>query len=261
MPAQHIKRSMDQRRALIAECRRRMEAGEEIKSICAALQIPRGTFYKWSKIHGFRRGDVDPDHPRARARDPVGPSKNTSSGLYMRGGSLPRPDGAGRKRVLSPEAEAHFLAHPADAYIVAKRAHAMGDHSLVKAITKLLRQVKSQESDLLRLRSVAQSDPNYDWRSFQAECMARWDDEECLARAVFAIMYHDGRRYPRPPESKRPAQAWIDHFVERGGWSSEEIKRLSKLETSPPSFEPFSGCHASVNMAANPMGAIPLSLT
>ena len=240
MPAQHIKRTMEQRRALIAECRRRMETGETVKSICAALQLPQKTFHKWAKIHGFRRGDIHPEDPRARSRLPPGPSARTSSGLYMRGASHGKPDGSGRKRLLSAQAEAHFLEHPAEAYLVAQRAEAMGDHALTAAISKLLRQVKTRESDLGRLEQIAKSDPAYDWRMFEAECMVRWDDDEALARAVFAIMYGNSQRYPRPPVSKRPSQAWIDHFVERGSWNSDEIKTLSKLEGAPPPCEPYS---------------------
>ncbi len=256
MPHQTIKRTMDQRRALIAECRRRMQAGEEIKAICTALQINIKTFHKWAKIHGFRRGDIDPDHPRARSRLPPGPSAHTSSGLYMRGEGLGRARSGGRQAVLSPEAEAHFLAHQAEGYLVAVRAEAMGDHRLVNAISKLLRRVKSRGTDMLRLREIAMEDPAYDWGAFQHECMAQWCDAELRARVIFRQMYPDHRRYPGPPEYKRPAQSWIDHFADRARWEHAELTALGRLEPDPPSHEPFSDCHAAQNMSLNPLGTI-----
>ena len=257
MPTQTIKRTMAQKRALIAECRRRMEAGEEIKSICAALQINIKTFQSWAKIHGFRRGDVDPGNPRARTTTPPGPRDKTHTGTYLRGEGLPRSNNPkGRAPTLSPEAEAHFLAHPADAWLVAKRAEAMGDHALANAICKLLRRAKTRETDMARLMEIAREDPDYDWGAFGHECMARWDDDELRARVVYQLMYPDHKRYTRPPEAKRPSQAWIDHYKGRQG-TPGDLADQGRAEPNPPSPEPYSACHASVNMAANPLGLIP----
>ena len=257
MPTQTIKRTMEQRRALIAECKRRMEAGEKVKDICAALQIPQKTFQRWAKVHGFRRGDIDPENPRARTRTHPGPSAGTSSGLYLRGGSRPRPEGAGRKSLLTKDEQAHFAANPHLAWLVAQRAEAMGDRAYCAAIFKAATGQTLTVTNFDSLMHVAKTHPDYDWGAFGHECMAQQSDEELLARIIHSCIYHPPTKYPRPPEDKRPAQSWIDHFVAVSKLPRDDQAELKWSEPVPPPFEPFTACHASANMQLNPLGLIP----
>ena len=213
MPEQHINRSMAQRRALIAECRRRMEAGETTSSIIAALQIPKATFYKWAKIHGFRRGDLNPDDPRARTRAPAGPSSGTSSGRYLRGEGLGRPRSGGRQAALTPEEAAHFKANPAEAHLEALRARDRGDLSRIDAISRLMKKEKSREGDIDKLEEIAKADPNYVWSAYEHECMARWEDDELLARVTFKVVHDLDRSVKEPPIHTRAPQEWIDKYL------------------------------------------------
>ena len=257
MPTQTIKRTMEQRRALIAECRRRMEAGEEIKSICAALQIPRGTFYKWSKIHGFRRGDIDPDDPRARIRVAPGPSDGTSSGRYMRGEGLGRPRSGGRQSLLTEEEQTHFADNLNLAWLVAQRAKAMGERDRCAAIFRAATGQTLTDSNFLSLRDKAMSDPSYDWGAFQHECMAQQSDEEAFARFAFGLAYGERKEHAEPPDDKRPAQAWIDYYHTLFQTKShQELLEIGRTDIPPP-HTPYSGCHAAANMALNPLGVIP----
>lgn len=224
MPNQTHKRSIEQRRALMAECKRRMEAGEKIKDICAALQIPKSTFYRWSKTEGFRRGDVDPAHPTARTRSPAGPSASTSSGLYMRGGANARPARSGRKAQLTPEEIAHFRANPAEAHLEAQRANGRGNYARVDAIAKVMKQEKSRDNQMLKLRELAQKDPNYDWGRYEHECMERWEDDELHARVMFRVVHDLDHSVKEPPFSQRPEQEWIDKYLAVSGLPIHEAR-------------------------------------
>ena len=172
MPSQTIKRTMEQRRALIAECKRRMQAGEKVTDICDALQIPQKTFQRWAKVHGFRRGDIDPASPLARTRAPAGPTPATSSGRYMRGEGTGRPRSGGRQKFLSPEEEAHFATNLNLAWLVAQRAKAMGDRERCAAIFKAATGRILTETNFRTLWELAVKDPKFDWAAFEHECMA-----------------------------------------------------------------------------------------
>ena len=85
----------------------------------------------------------------------------------------------------------------------------------------------------------------------------QWDDDEILARIIYSCIYHPPKTYPRPPQHKRPAQEWIDHFVAVSKLPQKEQAALKWSGAPIPPFEPFTGCHASANMKLNPLGVIP----
>ena len=210
MPSQTIKRTMEQKRALIAECRRRMEAGEQARSIYTSLQIPRATFYKWSKIHGFRRGDVTPGHPRARTRVAPGPGAGTSSGRYLRGEGLGRPHSGGRRSLITPEEEARFKAHPGEALAEADEAMRTGNTARADAIIKSVRGSKARERGLEELRTLALTDPDYDHRYEYYMASTGWmTDDELEARWNCMVVTDQWVAFPDKKIPKDFVERWL----------------------------------------------------
>jgi len=100
-------RTIEQKRAVIAEARRRIAAGERSEQVRVSLDVPKTTWSRWSRMMGFRVGDLRPDDPSARALAPAGPGPGTTttSGRYLFGEGLGRPRSGGRKPALSPDAK------------------------------------------------------------------------------------------------------------------------------------------------------------
>ena len=241
---------------------RRVQAPDGGRANVPPPSWPRCKFRKARFTNGrrsmaFAAGISHPEDPRARIRVAPGPSPSTSSGRYMRGEGLGRPRSGGRQKLLSPEEEAHFAGNLNLAWLVAQRAKAMGDRAYCAAIFKAATGRTLTETNFQTLWEVAVKDPGFDWGAFEHECMAQQSDEELLARNIHGCIYHPPTKYPRPPMHKRPAQSWIDHFLAVSELPRDEQAELKWSGEPLPSFEPFSACHASVNMTLNPLGLIP----
>ena len=161
------------------------------------------------------------------------------------------------KSLLTKDEQAHFAANPHLAWLVAQRAEAMGDRARCAAIFHAATGQRLTATNFDSLMHVAKKHPDYDWGAFGHECMAQQSDEELLARIIHSCIYHPPAKYPRPPEDKRPAQSWIDHFVAVSKLPRDDQAELKWSEPVPPPFEPFTACHASANMQLNPLGLIP----
>ena len=229
MPSQTIKRTMDQRRALIAECRRRRQAGESAKDICAALQINIKTFHKWAKIHGFRLGDLDPGNPRARAALPPGPSAHTSTGRYMRGEGLGRPRSGGRQALLTADEKDCFTKHPSLAATEAQKAMDAGDTARAEAIIKLIRKGQSLARGIDELRSLARQDPDYDHRYEHYMATVGWKSkDELTACWNYSVLTDKVAKFPDKVIPKAFTEKWLN--VSREDYAAG-IARLNARRT------------------------------
>lgn len=97
---------IERRRELAAEAEHRARSGETPKQICAALGLTPSTYWRWAKLFGFRRGDLNPADPKSRTRLPKGKGDRGATGAYVlaegRGGRV-RPAGPARRIDLDGE--------------------------------------------------------------------------------------------------------------------------------------------------------------
>lgn len=88
-----------QRREIAADAERRARAGDSPKQICDALGLAPSTYWRWAKLFGFRRGDLNPADPLARVQLPKGKNGSGANAAFLldeglggraRGGGPPR---------------------------------------------------------------------------------------------------------------------------------------------------------------------------